>query len=145
MYIVDPQGKLVYAGGIDSIASSNPDDIKKAVNYVQPGPGRGTGRQADQRSHHAALRLLDQVQELSACVHWRMSTIRELRRILGTCRTIAVVGLSPQWHRPSFFAAKYMQEHGYRIVPVNPSATRDPGRAQLPQRDARRRRWQRKA
>ena len=51
-----------------------------------------------------------------------MSTISELRRILGTCRTIAVVGLSPQWHRPSFFAAKYMQEHGYHIVPVNPSA-----------------------
>ena len=49
-----------------------------------------------------------------------MSTISDLRRILGSCRTIAVVGLSPQWHRPSFFAAKYMQEHGYRIVPVNP-------------------------
>ena len=52
-----------------------------------------------------------------------MSTISELRRILGTCKTIAVVGLSPQWHRPSFFAAKYMQAHGYRIVPVNPGAT----------------------
>ena len=52
-----------------------------------------------------------------------MSTIRELRRILGTCRTIAVVGLSPQWHRPSFFAAKYMQAHGYSVVPVNPQAT----------------------
>ena len=51
-----------------------------------------------------------------------MSTISDLRRILGTCRTIAVVGLSPQWHRPSFFAAKYMLEHGYRIVPVNPTA-----------------------
>ncbi len=50
-----------------------------------------------------------------------MSTIHELRSILGTCRTIAVVGLSAQWHRPSYFAAKYMQEHGYRIVPVNPS------------------------
>ena len=49
-----------------------------------------------------------------------MSTIQDLRRILGSCRTLAVVGLSPQWHRPSFFAAKYMQEHGYRIVPVNP-------------------------
>ncbi len=46
--------------------------------------------------------------------------IPTLRRILKTCRTIAVVGLSAQWHRPSFFAAKYMQEHGYRIVPVNP-------------------------
>lgn len=52
-----------------------------------------------------------------------MSTISKLRDILGTCQTIAVVGLSPQWHRPSFFAAKYMQGHGYRIVPINPSAT----------------------
>jgi len=52
-----------------------------------------------------------------------MSSISELRRILGTCRTLAVVGLSPQWHRPSFFAAKYMRAHGYRIVPVNPTAT----------------------
>jgi uncharacterized protein len=46
--------------------------------------------------------------------------ISSLRRILQSCRTIAVVGLSDQWHRPSYFAAKYMQEHGYRIVPVNP-------------------------
>jgi len=52
-----------------------------------------------------------------------MNTISELRRILGTCKTIAVVGLSPQWHRPSFFAAKYMQGHGYKIIPVNPTAT----------------------
>jgi peroxiredoxin len=37
MYIVDPQGRLIYAGGIDSIPSSNPDDIKKAVNYVRQG------------------------------------------------------------------------------------------------------------
>lgn len=51
-----------------------------------------------------------------------MNTISDLRRILHDCRTIAVVGLSPQWHRPSFFAARYMQAHGYRIVPVNPAA-----------------------
>jgi hypothetical protein len=31
-----------------------------------------------------------------------------------------VVGLSADWFRPSFFAAKYMQAHGYRIIPVNP-------------------------
>ena len=49
-----------------------------------------------------------------------MSDIVTLRRILKSCRTIAVVGLSAEWHRPSYFAAKYMQEHGYRIVPVNP-------------------------
>lgn len=52
-----------------------------------------------------------------------ISSISELRRILGSCKTIAVVGLSPQWHRPSYFAAKYMQAHGYRIVPVNPLAS----------------------
>jgi predicted CoA-binding protein len=46
--------------------------------------------------------------------------IPTLRHILGHCKTIAVVGLSAEWHRPSYFAAKYMQEHGYRIVPVNP-------------------------
>ena len=49
-----------------------------------------------------------------------MSDIPTLRRILGETRVIAVVGLSADWFRPSFFAAKYMQEHGYRIVPVNP-------------------------
>jgi len=43
-----------------------------------------------------------------------------LRRILRDARVLAVVGLSAEWHRPSYFAAKYMQEHGYRIVPVNP-------------------------
>ena len=46
--------------------------------------------------------------------------IHTLRRILKACRTIAVVGLSAEWHRPSYFAAKYLQQHGYRIVPVNP-------------------------
>jgi len=46
--------------------------------------------------------------------------ISTLRRILRDCRTIAVVGLSAEWHRPSYFAAKYMQQHGYRVVPVNP-------------------------
>ena len=46
--------------------------------------------------------------------------ISSLRRILKSCKTIAVVGLSAEWNRPSYFAAKYMQEHGYRVVPVNP-------------------------
>ena len=52
-----------------------------------------------------------------------MSDIETLRRILATNRTIAVVGLSADWYRPSYFAAKYMQEHGYRIIPVNPKYT----------------------
>ncbi|MGZ5662530.1 MAG: CoA-binding protein [Usitatibacter sp.] len=45
----------------------------------------------------------------------------KVRRILRGSRTIAVVGLSAQWHRPSYFAAKYLQEHGYRVIPVNPT------------------------
>jgi predicted CoA-binding protein len=44
-----------------------------------------------------------------------------LGRILAQSRTIAVVGLSANWYRPSYFAAKYLQEHGYRVIPVNPS------------------------
>jgi predicted CoA-binding protein len=46
--------------------------------------------------------------------------ITGLRRILAKSHTLAVVGLSAQWYRPSFFAAKYMRDHGYRIIPVNP-------------------------
>lgn len=52
-----------------------------------------------------------------------MDDINTLRRILDSNRTIAVVGLSAEWHRPSFFAAKYMRDHGYRIIPVNPRYT----------------------
>jgi predicted CoA-binding protein len=47
--------------------------------------------------------------------------IQTLRRILHENRVIAVVGLSANWYRPSFFAAKYMLQHGYTIVPVNPA------------------------
>ncbi len=46
--------------------------------------------------------------------------IPTLRRILQAHRVVAVVGLSAEWHRPSFFVAKYLQQHGYRILPVNP-------------------------
>ncbi len=49
-----------------------------------------------------------------------MTDIPTLRRILAENRTVAVVGLSADWFRPSYFAAKYMQAHGYRVIPVNP-------------------------
>lgn len=54
----------------------------------------------------------------SRCMDDDIST---LRRILAQCRTIAVVGLSAQWHRPSYFAASYLQGQGWRIVPVTPA------------------------
>src|SRR3972149_3155878 len=43
-----------------------------------------------------------------------------LRRVLKQNKVIAVVGLSADWFRPSYFAAKYMIEHGYTVIPVNP-------------------------
>ena len=50
------------------------------------------------------------------------TTPSPLVQILQTCRTIAVVGLSPKVHRDSYEVSAYMQAHGYRIVPVNPVA-----------------------
>ncbi len=46
----------------------------------------------------------------------------DIRAILRDCRTVAVVGLSPKPHRDSYRVARYMQAHGWRIVPVNPVA-----------------------
>jgi uncharacterized protein len=47
---------------------------------------------------------------------------RLLRRILGSVRNIAMVGASPDWHKASSFAMKYLQTKGYRVIPVNPRA-----------------------
>ena len=49
-----------------------------------------------------------------------MTPSDEIRRILTDCHSIAIVGLSAEWHRPSYFVAKYLQQHGYRVIPVNP-------------------------
>ena len=55
------------------------------------------------------------------------SPCERLPFILNTCRTIAVVGLSPHPHRASFDVARYMQAAGYRIIPVNPNVAADGG------------------
>ena len=41
--------------------------------------------------------------------------------LLGTHKTLVVVGLSSDSTRPSYRVSQYMQEHGYRIIPINPS------------------------
>ena len=46
--------------------------------------------------------------------------IETIKSILQENKSIAVVGLSANWNRPSFFASKYMQQKGYKIIPVNP-------------------------
>lgn len=43
-----------------------------------------------------------------------------LKETLGRVRSIAVVGASANWNRPSFFVMKYLQAKGFRIIPVNP-------------------------
>ena len=45
-----------------------------------------------------------------------------LRRVLGSVKTIAMVGASPDWHKASSFAMRYLQGKGYRVIPVNPRA-----------------------
>ena len=45
-----------------------------------------------------------------------------VRSILAKVKIIAMVGASPNWNRPSYFAMKYLQHKGYRVIPVNPAA-----------------------
>ena len=44
----------------------------------------------------------------------------EIRSILGKCKTIAVVGISPKEDRPSYTVASYLKSKGYTIIPVRP-------------------------
>ena len=50
-----------------------------------------------------------------------MMDIVSLRRILRDNRTVAMVGLSANWYRPSYFAAKYLLDHGYKVIPITPT------------------------
>jgi len=45
-----------------------------------------------------------------------------IKGILRSVKTIAMVGASPNWNRPSYFAMKYLQDKGFRVIPVNPGA-----------------------
>ena len=50
-------------------------------------------------------------------------TAATMADILDHCRTVAVVGLSPQPHRDSYEVSHYMQAHGWRIIPINPNVS----------------------
>ena len=58
--------------------------------------------------------------------------IPTLRRLLHNNRRIAIVGISAEWHRPSFFVGKYLLEHGYVMIPVNPKYQEVLGQACYP-------------
>jgi predicted CoA-binding protein len=49
-----------------------------------------------------------------------MTDIRDLRRIMTDYKRVAMIGLSADWSRPSNFAAKYLLDHGFEVIPVNP-------------------------
>lgn len=57
---------------------------------------------------------------------------RTIRNIYGYTRTVAMVGLSPNRLRPSFFVGQYLQYRGYRVVPVNPTAPEILGETSYP-------------
>ena len=48
-----------------------------------------------------------------------------LQAVLSRVQTVAMVGASPNWNRPSYFVMKYLQAKGYRVIPVNPKAAAD--------------------
>jgi predicted CoA-binding protein len=52
-----------------------------------------------------------------------LNDVKTIEHILSECKTIAVVGLSSNPIRPSYGVSRYMQQHGYRIIPVNPNET----------------------
>src|SRR3954451_17746407 len=81
----------------------------------------GTGGLADPRTRRPKMTALDPIPYTDA----------KLRRILSSVRTIAMVGASSNWNRPSYFVMKYLQGKGYRVIPVNPA---NAGQEQLGER-----------
>ena len=58
---------------------------------------------------------------MTAVTHDRYTDLY-LRQILRDTKTIAMVGASANWNRPSYFAMKYLLDRGYKVIPVNPAA-----------------------
>ena len=56
-----------------------------------------------------------------------VSDQQAIDHILKNCRSVAVVGLSPKAHRDSYRVAQYLQQHGWRIIAINPVAAASGG------------------
>jgi len=63
-------------------------------------------------------------------------TFGQIQRILRTYKRVAMVGLSSNPNRPSYFAATYLKDYGYGIIPVNPAFTGGLGLTGYPSLDA---------
>jgi len=79
----------------------------------------------DEGQERRAKRLLFALRpsRFSSRLIFAMNTDEEIRRIFAECRTIAVVGLSSKYDRPSNGVASYMQDLGYEVIAVNPNET----------------------
>src|SRR5690606_30378730 len=88
--------------------------------------GAGAAQRTRVASYVGSLRL-PRRQALQSAIHpdqecaMLVDDIEGIRRILSSYKTVAMVGLSANWHRPSNFAAKYLLDHGFRVIPVNPA------------------------
>lgn len=54
-------------------------------------------------------------------IRYKYKDAETIKYILDNCRTIAVVGHSSRRERAGYYVPAYMQQHGYRIIPVNPN------------------------
>ncbi len=61
-----------------------------------------------------------------------MSAMSVIKDLLENCQTIAVVGLSDNPEKTSYVVARYLKEHGYKIIPVNPTITEALGEKAYP-------------
>ena len=91
------------------------------------GEGRGTRGEASGGSPPTP-----NTQHPAPTVDPRFQDPRTIRKVYGYARTIAIVGLSPNRLRPSFFVGQYLQYRGYRVVPVNPTASEILGETSYP-------------